>query len=411
MVLKKLAVNVMALLSASTAARFISFVTLAIIARQIGPTAFGQYSASIALVTIIFTFASLGLDGWVLYKGGASSFELDKLFASAFFLKFVIGIGGLIIARILSFWLNPVSFPWILLLLGSFTLWLESFARLTWTVFKATLHNEFTLLLMLTLQLTFLIITLFLAWQNVRVPEGYLMARFLSAFITAALSLIFATRWFGFHLDRDMIFTTLKGAMPFAASVTLATIYGRADLTIVANELGQRAAGIYGPAIALTSALSLVPLSLFEVAVPYLSKVYKKDPRRIPRLVQPLISSAVLIGLVLGLTLRSFAYPLIKLIYGEAFRASGDVLGILGAVLALRCPNVVLAAFLIAVGKQMYRVYAQTLSAGLNVLLNIVLARYVGVLGVAKIYVFTEFILFAGYLGGFLIWLRRGRVG
>lgn len=401
---KQVIVNILTLFSGTTLARILSAVTLMLIARQVGPEAFGQYTASIALIGVTSTLFSLGLDGWLLYEGGRKEDELNVSLTSALCLKVVLGIVWIAGLWALAPRLNQASFPWILIFLGSLSIWMEEIARVTWSAFKVCLRNDLTLILMTGLQGLFLGATLWLASHHVQEPEGYLAGRLLATFLGATASVLLLIRRLGLRLRPEAFRLTLRGTLPFAASIALAMIYGRADLTIVANELGKTAASVYGPAITLTNALFLIPAAIFGVMVPFLSQSYGGNPKLVKQISLRLIPSMTLLGLGLGSALTYLSHSLVLLIYGTPFEASADVLAILGGVLALRFPNVALAAVLVAVGWQIPRVGVQALSAALNITLNFLIVHRLGVIGAAKVYVLTEAVLFLGYLVAFLLW-------
>jgi O-antigen/teichoic acid export membrane protein len=408
---KQVVANILALFSGTALARALTAITLIVIARQLGPEAYGQYSASIALVGMATVLFSLGLDGWLLYRGGKDPQHLDVRFTSAFSLKTVLGAVWLVGVWAIAPHLNQASFPWILIVLASLSLWLEEIGKITWTVFKACMRNDLTLILMVISQALFLGITLWLASQYVQEPAGYMGGRLLAATLGSVVSSVLVARQVGFRLRLGTLVPTLRGTLPFAASIAFAMIYGRADLTIVANELGTTAAGLYAPAITLTNALFLIPAAVYGVMVPFYGHGDADNGAWVSGSATRLIPGMAVAGIALGIGLALIADPLVSLLYGEAFQASGDVLAILGGVLALRFPNMALAAVLVAVGWQIPRVGAQGVAAALNVALNMLLVHQVGVLGVARIYVLTEGILLLGYLGLFAIWMKKRRTG
>mgnify|MGYP001826852597 CR=1 FL=1 len=404
---KQASTNILALFSGTALARGLLAITMIVIARQLGPEAYGQYSASIALVGMATVLFSLGLDGWLLYRGGREPEQLAVRFTSAFTLKIALGAIWLV-----GFWaiaphLNQDSFPWILIVLGSLSLWLEEIAKIVQSAFKACLRNDLTLILMILAQGSFLLITLWLASQQSQTPESYMGGRLLAAVLGVVVSSILIVRRIGLRLRLQTLGPTLRGTMPFAASIAFALIYGRADLTIVAGELGSAAAGIYAPAVTLTNALFLIPAAVYGVMVPTLSRGWAENPHWVRRTATLLIPGLVLLGIVLGAGLAAVAHPLTVLLYGQEFAASGEILVTLSGVLALRCPNMALAAVLVAVGWQVPRVGAQAVAALLNVSVNLLFVHRIGVIGVARVYVLTEFVLFLGYLGLFLIWMRK----
>jgi PST family polysaccharide transporter len=259
---------------------------------------------------------------------------------------------------------------------------------------------------MTTAGLLFLGITLVLAAREAGAEDAYMVGRLVAALAATLISALLLGAKVRLRLHPDKLRTTLRTTLPFGASVLLAAIYGRADLAIVANELGGIAAGEYAPALNLVSALSLVPAAIFGVMVPFLGRQQADNPAAVRPTALRLVGLTTAAGVAAGLALAVVARPLVTLLYGEPFQASSTSLALLGGVLALRFPNMTLAAILVAIGWQTRRVVVQGLAAVLNVLINLAVVHQVGVPGVALVYVITELVLFIGCLALVLWWAR-----
>jgi O-antigen/teichoic acid export membrane protein len=402
--------NVLTLFTGAALARVVAALILVIIARQIGPEAYGQYSASLALVGLTSVLFSLGLDAWLLYQGGRDLEQLDVWFTSALLLKASLGALWLLGVWVLAPYLNPDSFPWRLVLLASLALWLEEIAKIVWAAFKVQLRNDLTFVMMILVQIILLGATLLLASQQIQEPEPYLGGRLLAAGIVAVVSSLLIVRALGLRLRMEAVWTALRTTLPFAVSLGLALVYSQAPLAIVAGELGGVAAGIYAPAINVTNALFLIPIAIFEVMVPILSRGNARSHAWVRRVSLRLLPIMGIVGLVLGIALALISRPLVLLLYGPAYQGSAGVLAILGGALALHCPTIALAAVLVAVGWQVRRVGVQAVAAALNVALTFSFVQRLGVTGVAKVYVASELVLLLGYLGLFILWMRNAKI-
>jgi len=401
--------NVATLFLGTVLARLLSSSALIVIARGVGPGALGQYTATMAALSLLSPFFTLGLDGWLLYEGGRDRSSIGELTGTALCLKVILGllwVGG---TGALAPRLNPSVFSIPLVVVGALSVWTEEIARLVWSSFKAQLRNDVTLVLMVLPWATFLGVALLLARQGTTRPEVYLGARLVGTTVGACVGLFWGASRLPLRVSLWQLGTTVRSAAPFAVSVALAMVYGRADLTIVASKLGREAAGVYGPAATLISAFFLLPDALFGVLVPMASRSWQEDPRQTRRAVPWLVGAMGLAGIVLGGALVIFASELVNLVYGARYQSSADVLSLLGIVLALRFVNVALAGILVSVGWQTTRMAVQSISAGLNVLMILAIIGRYGVMGVAGARVVGEAALFVGYLNGLVVWSRRQR--
>jgi O-antigen/teichoic acid export membrane protein len=188
----------------------------------------------------------------------------------------------------------------------------------------------------------------------------------------------------------------LKGSFPFAASEFLAMITMRADVVIVSLTLGKTATGLYSPAVGLVNMAFLVPLAVYLVMVPVLSNLYQNHSQQATKTAIRTIALSLFLGIGLTLLVR-IGSPLIILLLGPSYTASVAILKILSWVLLFKCGSYAMAAILVATDRQMKRTSIQVIAALANIILNFSIVFWLGIKGVAYVYVFTEIILFAGY--------------
>lgn len=404
LIIRRTFVNAGALFTGNAAARVISAVVIFIVARQLGVEQFGLFTAALSLAKLSSIVFSLGLDSWLLREANRGQNRLGASAGSAFAIKVVLGgLWFLLMVRIAPF-LPQETFPTSLVILGAVSVWLEEIGNTAWAAFKAALRNTITIWLIVTSQIVLFIFTVGLTWFDVQNPASFLGARALATAVGGFVSSFFMFRSFDIEFRLSDLPDALRGTVSFGLSHGLAVIYERADITIIAYFLGKAAAGIYSPAISLMTTLFLVPTAVYEVMLPILSKTHEQNEKAIPRHSFFLVLASAVLGIILGGAMVVLAYPLVWLIYTSEFIASAPVLVILSNVLLFKCISFGLAAVLAAVGWQGKRVWVQLVSAVLNIGLNLLIVHSAGIIGVAYVYVFTEFVLTTGYLLLLLQW-------
>ena len=174
--------------------------------------------------------------------------------------------------------------------------------------------------------------------------------------------------------------------------------------------LGPEAAGLYSPAVSIMSALVLVPLALNMVMIPAMSRLHDGGRRNHQRHGKPahFVQHAP-IGILSGLVLAFGADWIVQILLGDAYAETGDVLSVLSGVLSARFITLAAASVLVAVGWQRHRVKPQAVVAALNVGLNVLLIPRWGIMGAAGVFVFTEWLLVAGYVS--LVWRWNQLIG
>ena len=401
--------NMLALISGTFLARVISALSLILLARHLPVEIFGQYVAVLAILHVTSVFFSLGLDSWILYICGNTK-DMSRLAASwttSAILKGGLGILWMISAWILGTVWQDTTFTSSLLLWGAISVWFEELLELAWNVFKAALRNRTTFVLMLLFHVSVLTANLLSIWLNAMTAEAFLVARAFAAGTVAILTISWLIRVVGVHFEPALFLPSVRATIPFGLSLLLSLVYGRADIVIVAHWLGSQAAGLYGPAISLVATFLIIPTSIYGVVMPYLSGVYRENPEQLRAIIRSIAVWYGLLGLFMTLGINLLAQPLVVLIYGKDYLATGKLLQILSWIFLVRSFTLVLAAVLIAVGQQKQRVIVQCLAAIFNVGADILIVQNWGLSGIALMYVASEVVLMTGYLWLFISWHRH----
>ena len=397
---KQILSNFATLLSGMGLARVLTAVALILVARQVGPGSYGQYVASFSLAKLTSVMFAWGLDGWLLWRGGrADNLRVVAVNSGvALTWKLLLSILWFLSLYLLAGWLNPEVFPLPVLLITALIVWADDLTNTVWSVFKSTLQNDITFRVVTVVQFFLVLITVVLVLTGVQELTAFLWARVVVTAAGCIGAIYLLRRRIGIaFVARDML-PTFRAAAPFAASLVLALIYERADVTIVGQFLGTEQAGLYGPASTIVTSLFLIPASAYAVMVPVFTRAHAAaDTGRFASMYRLFLGVNALLGLGLTLALVLSADWIMRLLYGPQFAEAGTVLAILSLVLGLRCVTFALAAAVVGAGLQTRRIQAQTIVAVLSVLLNLMIVDVWGIRGVAWVYVLTELVLLAGY--------------
>ena len=93
--------NIAYLFSGTAITQGITAITTLLIARQLGPTSYGQVAASMVLVAFTSVIFSLGLNTWLLHEASRNPQDHNILLGSVLALKTLIGIPWLVITTLL----------------------------------------------------------------------------------------------------------------------------------------------------------------------------------------------------------------------------------------------------------------------------------------------------------------------
>lgn len=404
---RKTLLNLGALFSGSAAARVLSAFSIFILARQLGITQFGVYTATLSLAKLSSVLFSLGLDSWLLREGRRTPERFPAAVGTSLMLKLLLGLLWLALLALLAPILNQESFPTPLVMVAAVSVLLEELAVTALTAFKAALRNKITFWLMMVAPAALLLLTILLSDRAVTTVTPYFQARILSFILAGAIALFLAWRMFGLSVSWGWTPEILRETRAFGISQGLALIYERADITIIAFVLGNTAAGIYAPAVSLMTTLYLIPLAIYEVMLPLISTIHAHDRIGVRRTAFRFYLLSASLGVGMGVSLTLLAHPLVWILYGPEYAPSGAILTVLSNVLIFKTISFALAAVIAAVGWQGRRAIVQAAAAFINVGLTFAVINRFGVHGVAHVYVLTESLLTAGYVYLVVRWQQK----
>lgn len=397
---KKLVVaNVMWLLFASTINQGFTAVSLLITARSLGPFFFGQLSACLALTRLSSIFFNLGTDTWMLRVGQADETSIGVTIANVLIIKSTFGLIWFICLSLLSQFLDPNTYPLLLLLTSAATIWVEAVVSTLSQGFNILLKNDLTLGLTVISSSFLLVGTLLVSALPQNTPLYFVFVRLITGWITAGIGLLRLARISYLHLDHTYISTIIIQSLPFALSDTLLIIYTQADTALIAILLGSQSAGFYSTASGILRATFVIPSAVFLVMTPIISQLGKQgNLSRFSSVIVQTFLSLLGIGFTLWLLVRIGGPLFITLILREKFAPAGTILTILSIILLFKSCSYALASVIIATEKQTWRVVVQGIAALANLCLNVIIIPFYGIIGAAWVYVASEGLLLLGYI-------------
>jgi O-antigen/teichoic acid export membrane protein len=408
------AVMTVSMLGVATAAGAVMvFLTQALLARQMGPTAYGLFASSLATVTMIAPLAGFGLtqfnlkvygvEGWAAYRWLRPALRF-LLFTSLLAIGLVVAWALLIAprddTRFSLLVLTPVVLGILAVNLVGNKLRLEDrYARMALT---QMLIPGSRLLVAIALLL---------------VPQ--LTGRFvaLSYGVISLLVALWAIPQLRPMIRGDI---DLKGHGPRSApAATPAIAPGVGDLwsqawaygvyaalypvffqisTILLKYLqGDAPAGLYAIALAVMTAIYLIPATIYQKFL--LGKLHRWAAHDKPkfRLVYRRGNVIMLaLGLAVGAGLVLFGPWLVPLIFGEEYRRVSTILMVLALCPPIRFLSTAMGSALLTENHMRFRVYAMALATVAAVAGNLLLIPTFGVMGAAWATVIAETVLLLG---------------
>lgn len=371
-----------------------------LVTRYLGVELYGQLIFALAFTNLFFIIADFGVSG-LLLKEISSDRGLTKTYLDNFFgLRILLSILMALALFVAHFFLNkPVSIVQMIWGFGLYVLITSTNECIT-SILNA--HEEIdqialSNLLKTTATLFFCTIFIYLDLGIFSIIISYILGVF-----CALIFLIGSTRKriksFGAALDVKFVLETLKRASPFALSLTFATLYLSIDTILISYFENDDAVGIYSLGYSLTLVFHIIPAAVTKVFFPKLSMYIKSESAKLTSLIRSQIALLCLISVPLISALYYLAPQFFSLVYGASFVESAEIFQIALIALFFKFFSFPAAFILVASGKQNLRVVIQGLTAGINIVGNIVLIPEFGIYGAAAATILSEFILLVLYL-------------
>lgn len=379
---RNLAANTAWLLGERVVSLSLALATGILVARYLGPHAFGQLSYAIALVGLFGTFTYLGLNGVATRDLVAQPGKRQEILGTTFALK----LAGALVATSLVI---PMALLW------------EPDPQVR------------TLLIVLACALPFDAMNVISLWYYSRTEAKYaVVASIAGALVSAALKVGFVVgslslKWFAiatatqnavtgiallgiyfsqgcspakWQVRREQSQALLAASWPLAVAAVIATIYLKIDQVMLAYFASHEAVGTYAVAARLSEVWYLFPAAISTSVFPSIVKASKMAADEYRTRMRRLYTAMFYLSLSIAIPISFTSDIIIGILYGPDFHDSGTIL----TIHIWACPamfmGAILTKWLITEGRVSFVLIRDCCGAALNVILNLILIpSYAGV--------------------------------
>ncbi|HEV8693018.1 MAG TPA: polysaccharide biosynthesis C-terminal domain-containing protein [Lysobacter sp.] len=405
------AVSTISMLGIATAIGAVAvFLTQTLIARELGPTAYGLFASSLATVTMVAPLAGFGLTQFRLKAYGVEGWSAHR-------------------------WMRPS------LRFTVFTTLLAIGAVVVWAFTGAPADDTRVYLLVLTpVILSILAIDLLssklrledrygeMALWHLAIPVSRLMAaaallmapqlngRFVAASYSAIAIVITLASLpqlramlrgdmkligHGPRVDATVTSNPVPGtvelwsqAWAYGMFAVLYPIFFQISTVLIKYLRSDAEAGIYGIALAVMTAVYLIPTTIYQKYL--LSKLHRWAAHDKPKFWMVYRKGNIgmlLFGLLVGIALVVVGPLAVPIVFGEAYRGVIGILMVLSICAPIRFLSTAVGAALLTENHMRYRVVAMLVATVAVILLNVALIPVFGGMGAAVATVVGEFAL------------------
>jgi O-antigen/teichoic acid export membrane protein len=406
---RRAAVALSLLWLATAASVAMVFLAQTLLARRLGPSAYGLFASSLATVTMIAPLAGFGLSQFRLKAYGVEGWAADRWLQPS--LRFTAVTTSLAVGLVVAWALliAPADATrTTLLVLSTVVLGVLAVELVGSKLRLEERYRELALwqLLMPGGRLAVALTLLLVPGLDVGfVASGYgavAVAMVLLAWPQLRAVLRGEMQLHG-HGPRDPLLP--RAASPGAMSLwSQAWAYGLAAVlypvffqlsTVLLKYLkGDVEAGMYGVALAVMTAIYLLPATIYQKFL--LSKLHRWAAHDRPtfwRVYRRGNAAMLVFGIAVGVALAAAAPTLVAIAFGEGYRRVAGILAVLALCVPIRFLSTAVGAALLTEDHMRYRVRAMAMATVVAVALNAVLIPFFDEFGAASATVASEAVL------------------
>lgn len=345
-------------------------------ARYLGPEQFGLLSYALAFTSLFAAIVPLGLGNLIVRDLVQDPENREITLGTAFFMQlgagvFVIGL----IVIVTTWWLDledEMLTRQLILILSLVSLIHPAMTLNSW--FQSELEAKYATIASL-ISLAFVVLTRVFLLVG-KAPLLAFAAVLVLERVTNALALLYfymrsgesVLKWRVKLVVAKQLF---REGLPYLLSGLAILIYMRIDQIMLREIIGDQESGLYTAAVRLSEIWYFIPTAIATSIMPVLSKARTDNPQQYNQMLSMLFRIMVALSVAVALPVTLLASPIIHLVYGPDYAASGPILAVhIWAALPVGL-GVATSPWLVNEGMSTVNLQKTLFGAVINVLLNL----------------------------------------
>jgi len=358
--------------------------TTVLIARQLGPIRYGNFSFIISIYVIFNALSFLGLENVVIKELVTNKTEKKQIIGSSLFIKFILSlfIFLILICYTLIFFDEQIILPSIIVFISIIINSLDIID------FSFQSERKFNKLAVIKL-LSFLIYSIFcflavkldlnlFYFSLIFLLEHVIRALFLTVVCLKAQECLSSIK-INIRIIRHLI---IKSWPLFLSTITV-IIYMKVDILMIKSLSEPEVLGHYSASARLSEIFYNIPVIVATILFPKLISQYKQDSKSLEKEISKIYAFITPLMVLISLIIMIFSFHLINVLFGQGYEKSTDILKIHIWSLMFISFSVIRGKWLIIKDLSKYAFYSQFIGACTNVVLNFILIPKLGGRGAA----------------------------
>lgn len=382
------------------------------VARTLGAADFGLFTFAFSFSGLFAIFAMFGLDRLVTREVARDHERTGSYLGRVLVVETALSTIAMILMFTILLALGYQPSKILIVAMASAIMLVESFIRLIACFFRAYQRMEYEALVrtfLRVLNVSISLVVLYLGYSLIALVAAQL------AVITLALSLsfsivcrkiakpVFTLRWHPYRV-------LFKAAIPFAISMAFINIYVRSDIILLSLLKGDEVTGWYSAARTFIRIFYFIPESFTGALLPAMAQ-FQSSQEAWHNAYRRSMKYLLLIALPIAIGLAMRSNQFVRLLLGEQYSHSADILAVIIWVLVVVFMNHGASNALISIDREKTYLVIVGFGAALSVAANWLLIPLLGPYGAASAWLLTECIVLVCQFYALAVAGRRTHLG
>lgn len=379
------------------------------VARYLGPERFGLFNYSQSFVGLFAAIATFGLDGIVIRELVKDESKKDILLGTAFVLKLIGAFLVISLVTLFTLFNSSDDNTNLLIFVISSALIFQSLTVIDF-YFQSKVRSKYVVFTNIIGLIISSLIKVVLILNKAPLIFFAFVIVIDSVFLSIGLSFFYHKKKMSFRnwgFRKEIAFKLLKNSWPIVLSGIAVSFYMRIDQVMIREMVGNEQLGQYAAAVRLSEMWYFIPTIIVASLFPAIINAKKQSSELYDIRIQRLYSFLIIMSVVFALPMTLFSNKIVVLLYGKMYSNAGEVLMVhiwAGLFVSL---GVAGGQWLLTENLQIFSSINTAIGAIINILLNFILLKTIGIKGAAWATLIAYF--FAAYLS--LSFYKKTRKG
>lgn len=354
-----------------------------LVARYLGPSGKGTFTALTVVPVIAASFAAMGIRRTAVYFTGNKQYNNAAVASAVIHILILTSLLAMALTVVTFFWIDNPAFT---LKLITLTVLIVPFRLATVYIGGIYLGQEkyrfANLMKWLLPAVNLILLAVFLILMKMHIT-GAVLALLLSGLLVSVIAFrrVYKDFSISWKWDFALIKKMVRLGIMYAASLLVLKLIYRIDILLLERLAGVKEVGYYSTAVNVAEQLWQIPLAVGIVIMS--ATANSANPDKMKTKISALFRLSLLAGLAGGMVLFFITPWLIPFLYGEVFAPAVSLLQALLPGIILFIAFRILNSHFNGIGKPVYAVYAVIPALVLNIILNILWIPAYGAFGAA----------------------------